>query len=212
MIAVDTNVLVYAHRGALPQHAAARAALERLSFAPGGWAIPWPCAHEFVAVVTRPASGVRATPMSIAFDALQTWLGHPGCRLLGESASHLDLWRALVERAGVTGGAVHDARIAAICLGHRVTELWTCDRDFARFPDLRTRDPLVPSLHEPAGPGYRAVGAARSTSHADAALPPERPGSSAPARRQAASASRAPSKRITPSSAISAPIVRRSSR
>lgn len=162
MIAVDTNLLVYAHRSSMPRHEAARAALERLSFAPGGWAIPWPCVHEFVAVVTRPSSGVRATPVAIAFDALHAWLGHPRCRLLGESASHLDLWRALVERAGVTGGAVHDARIAAICLGHGVAELWTCDRDFARFPDLRIRDPLVPSLHEPPPAAYRAQAGARA--------------------------------------------------
>jgi toxin-antitoxin system PIN domain toxin len=193
MIAVDTNVLVYAHRSSEPRHQAARTALDRLSFATGGWAIPWPCVHEFVAVVTRPSSGVRATPVAIAFDALDAWLSHPGCRVIGESGSHLDLWRALVERAGVTGGAVHDARIAAICLGHGVTELWTCDRDFARFPDLRTRDPLVPSLHEPTVTGYQVV----STS---APTPPP------------ATAFRAPSKRITPSSAISAPIVRRSSR
>jgi toxin-antitoxin system PIN domain toxin len=156
MIAVDTNLLVYAHRAATPQHAAARAAMARLSVAPGGWAIPWPCVHEFVAVVTRAAPRGAATPVGVAFDAVRGWLDHPGCRLLGESAAHLDLWRALVERAGVVGGAVHDARIAAICLGHGVAELWTSDRDFSRFPDLRVRDPLVPSLHEPPGPSYRA--------------------------------------------------------
>ena len=157
MIAVDTNLLVYAHRADVPQHEAARAALARLSVASGGWAVPWPCAHEFVAVVTRPGAGVRATPVAVAFDALRTWLAHPACRLLGESASHLELWRALVERAGITGGAVHDARIAAICLGHGAAELWTCDRDCARFPDLRIRDPLVPSLHEPATVPHRAA-------------------------------------------------------
>ncbi|MEJ7726221.1 MAG: hypothetical protein WKH47_04295 [Actinomycetes bacterium] len=38
---------------------------------------------------------------------------------------------------------MHDARIAGICLAHGVTELWTADRDFSRFPGLRTRNPLV---------------------------------------------------------------------
>jgi len=157
MIAVDTNLLVYAHRATVPQHAAACAAMARLSVVQGGWAIPWPCAHEFVAVVTRAVPGVPATPAPVAFDALRTWLAHPGCRLIGEATAHLDLWRALVERAGVVGGAVHDARIAAICLGHGVAELWTSDRDFARFPDLRTRDPLIPPLHAPSDLPYRAV-------------------------------------------------------
>jgi hypothetical protein len=59
-------------------------------------------------------------------------------------------------RADCDGGAVHDARIAAICIAHGIEELWTSDRDFARFPDLRIRDPLIPSIHEPDGPAYPA--------------------------------------------------------
>ena len=43
----------------------------------------------------------------------------------------------------VAGPLVHDARIAALCLDHGVHEFWTADRDFARFPDLRVRNPLV---------------------------------------------------------------------
>jgi uncharacterized protein len=39
---------------------------------------------------------------------------------------------------------VHDARIAALCAGHGVRELWTVDRDFSRFPGLTTRNPLNP--------------------------------------------------------------------
>jgi uncharacterized protein len=30
----------------------------------------------------------------------------------------------------VTGPKVHDARVAAICIGQGVSELWTVDRDF----------------------------------------------------------------------------------
>lgn len=43
----------------------------------------------------------------------------------------------------VAGGQVHDARIAALCRLHGVTELWSADRDFGRFPQLRVRNPLV---------------------------------------------------------------------
>lgn len=148
MIAVDTNLLVYAHRADLQGHAPARSALERLA-AENDWAIPWPCAHEFVAVVTSRAFGESRTPPDVAFHALHAWLSHPRCRAIGESGRHFELLAALALRASITGGAIHDARIAAICLGNGVDELWTSDRDFARFPDLRTRNPLIPSLHEP---------------------------------------------------------------
>lgn len=161
MIAVDTNLLVYAHRADAPQHRAAVAALERLVTQGGPWAIPLPCATEFVSVLTRPALSIPASPASAAFDALDAWLSHPRCQLLVETAGHLRLFRALVERAALVGRDVFDARIAAICLEHDVAELWTSDRDFSRFPDLRTRDPLIPSLHEPIGVPYRAIPSAR---------------------------------------------------
>ena len=154
MIAVDTNLLVYAHRSSMVEHAAALAALDRLALRPEGRAVPWPCVHEFVAVFTRPVPGLRATPLGTALAAVEAWLSHPGCRVLGETPAHFDLWRALVERAGVVGGAVHDARIVAIGLGQVVTEFRTRDRDFSRYPDVRTRDPLVPRLHEPDAPAY----------------------------------------------------------
>jgi predicted nucleic acid-binding protein len=48
----------------------------------------------------------------------------------------------LLVRARVAGPKVHDARIAALCLDHGVSELWTVDRDFSRFP-LVTRNPLA---------------------------------------------------------------------
>lgn len=154
MIAVDTNILVYAHREDSEFHRASLVALEVLAAQSGNWAIPWPCAHEFLSVVTGPAFGARRTPAEVAFETLQNWLTHPRCRMLAESEGHFALLEGLARRAALRGGALHDARIAAICIGHRVEELWTCDRDFDRFPDLRTRNPLVPSLHDPAPRSY----------------------------------------------------------
>jgi hypothetical protein len=43
----------------------------------------------------------------------------------------------------VQGGAVHDARVAALCLRHGVRTLFTADRDFSRFPTLKVKNPLV---------------------------------------------------------------------
>jgi uncharacterized protein len=49
----------------------------------------------------------------------------------------------LVLDGKIAGPVVHDARIAALCLSHGVRELWSADRDFSRFPRLRTRNPLL---------------------------------------------------------------------
>ncbi len=53
MIAVDTNILVYAHRKDSPLHISAAAAIQRLAEGTAPWAIPWPCLHEFLSVTTN---------------------------------------------------------------------------------------------------------------------------------------------------------------
>ncbi len=50
-----------------------------------------------------------------------------------------DLWLA----SAVQGAKVHDARIASLCTQAGVRELWTADRDFSRFPALKTHNPML---------------------------------------------------------------------
>jgi uncharacterized protein len=143
MIAVDSNLLVYAHREDSPWHEAAHACLAGLAEGREAWAIPWPCLNEFLAIATHPRIYDPPTPLAKATDQVDAWLESPSVVLLAESEDH---WRHLASllRAGhVAGPRVHDARVAAICLQHGVRELWTVDRDFSRFPKLKTRNPLV---------------------------------------------------------------------
>ena len=153
MIAVDTNLLVYAHRSDTRFHEAAGRVLQQLADSRETWAIPWPCVHEFLSVVTGPVFGRAATPLLMALDAMHQFLTHPRCMTLCEREGHFDLLAALCQHGSIQGGAVHDARIAALCISHHVEEFWSADRDFSRFPDLRVRNPLIPSVHEPAA-GY----------------------------------------------------------
>ena len=152
MIAVDTNILVHAHRGDSAWHAAADAVLASLAEGPGPWAIPWPCLHEFLAICTGPRVFNPPTPLEDALAQIECWREAPGLVLLGETAEHWRRLRGLLIGGRVVGGRVHDARIAALCLAHGVSELWSADRDFSRFPALRVVNPLVPATHEDRGP------------------------------------------------------------
>ena len=143
MIAVDTNILVYAHRRDMPLHREARTRIAELAEGPGVWAIPWPCLAEFVAVVTNPRLFVRPTPLHTALDQVEAWLASPSLVLLSEGDGFWESFRRTLEGGRVAGGQVHDARVAALCIAHGVRELWTADRDFGRFTGLRTRNPLV---------------------------------------------------------------------
>ena len=143
MIAVDTNILVAFQRLEYPEHARAVEVVTRLAEGQAPWALPWPCLHEFLAVVTHPRIFKTPTPLSHALTAASALLESPRLRVLAEGPSHWATLSRLVVAGRITGPTVHDARIAALCLAHGVTELWTADRDFSRFPELKTRNPLV---------------------------------------------------------------------
>jgi len=143
VIAVDTNVLVYAHRGDSPWHAAAARAVKGLAEGRNPWALPWPCLHEFFAIATHPRIYRPPTPIPAAVSQIEAWLESPSIVLLGETADYWKALRPLLLGGLIDGPRVHDARIAALCLHHGIDELWSADRDFSRFPDLRVRNPLV---------------------------------------------------------------------
>ncbi|MGE3524760.1 MAG: TA system VapC family ribonuclease toxin [Gemmatimonadales bacterium] len=142
MIAVDTNILVYAEIVTSARHAQARALLRSLAEGAAAWAIPWPCAYEFLRVVTHPRVFDRPVPAEVARRDLLSILGSPSLRLLAETGRHAEVMDAVLRQSAVAGNLVHDAHIAALCLEHGVSELVTGDRDFGRFEGLRIRDPF----------------------------------------------------------------------
>jgi uncharacterized protein len=138
MLAVDTNVLVYAHRSDSEFHTAAAHTVRTLAESRSQWAVPWPCLHEFYAIVTHPRIYRPASTVAQALAQLAAWTASPSLVLLGEDTTYLAVLTGLLRSASTTGAAVHDARIAALCLVHGIRELITLDRDFGRFPQLRT--------------------------------------------------------------------------
>jgi hypothetical protein len=143
MIAIDTNVLVYAHRPHLDAHARCRDAIEDLVRSGTRFALPWPCLHEFIGAVTNARVFSPPTSVDEAVAFVDDFASLSNCQVIGETDRHLGVLAELMKAPGVSGPRVHDARIAAICLSHGISELWTADRDFSYFPRLRTRNPVV---------------------------------------------------------------------
>jgi uncharacterized protein len=142
VIAVDANLLVYAHRADSEFHSTAERIVRELAESMAIWAIPWPCVHEFFAIATHPRIYRPPSSAERAIGQIDAWLESPSLRLLQETEEHWPVLRTFIRQGKMSGGQVHDARIAALCLQHGVRELWTVDRDFSRFPDLRVRNPL----------------------------------------------------------------------
>jgi len=143
VIAVDTNILVAYQRSEYSTHLKACELITGLAESPKSWAIPWPCIHEFIAIITNARIFKKPASPTHALDVVDAILESPSLRLLGEGPGYWDGLRALVMKGHISGPKIHDARIAAICIENGVRCLWTADRDFSRFPSLKCLNPCI---------------------------------------------------------------------
>ena len=114
MIAVDTNILIYAHRREHEWYEASSTCVQTLAEGRAAWAMPWPCVHEFFSVVTRANIFNPPSTAAQAIAQLEAWFESPSLHLIGESAHHFNTLKRLAMGAKIQGAAIHDARIAAI--------------------------------------------------------------------------------------------------
>jgi toxin-antitoxin system PIN domain toxin len=143
MIAVDSNILVYAHREDSAWHDVSSARIGELAESKAPWAIPWPCIHEFFAIVTHPRIYAPPSPAALAVEQIEAWMESPSLVLLAEADTYWNHLKLILHGSRAVGPQVHDARVAALCVLHGVRELWSADRDFTRFPGLSVRNPLI---------------------------------------------------------------------
>ena len=137
MIAVDTNVLIYAHRLETEFHAAATVELVRLAEGTEPWALPVFCLTEFLRVVTHRRVFNPPSTISQAMDFIDGIVAAPTCHVALPGAEFLRHLETTVRRADARGNLMFDAQIAALCREHGIAEILTNDRDFERFDELR---------------------------------------------------------------------------
>ncbi len=143
MIAIDTNILVYARREEAPYHRQAKRLLTTLAEGDDPWAIPWPCVYEFVRVVTHPRVFDPPSELGDVVEDLQVLFRSPSLHLIGNGAGHAAQFVRMIGEGDARGNLAHDAHIAAIAAEHGVTELLSADRDLLRFPGLAVRNPFA---------------------------------------------------------------------
>ncbi|HMP72623.1 MAG TPA: PIN domain-containing protein [Kiritimatiellia bacterium] len=143
MIAVDTNLLVHAHQRESELHPSAQRMVRHLAESPSPWVICFHSLVEFYAVATHPRLWKQPSTPAQAWDQIAAWRESPSLRIITDTDDVLNCLEKLATSARVRGGQIHDARIAACCLTCGASELWTIDRDFSRYPGLKTRNPLA---------------------------------------------------------------------
>jgi uncharacterized protein len=139
---VDANLLLYAVDERSPRHAPARAWLEGALSGGETVGLAWVVLLAFIRVSTRASVFEHPLEVGEALDLVDGWLAQPCTTVLEPSPRHHKVLRELLEPLGSAGNITSDAHLAAIAVEHGA-DLYSCDRDFARFNGVRWRDPLA---------------------------------------------------------------------
>jgi toxin-antitoxin system PIN domain toxin len=141
MVLPDVNVLVYAHRGDSPDHAAYRRWFERTVNGDEAYGIADLVLSGFLRVVTHPRIFRRPSPLSDALTFVRQIREQANCVPIRPGERHWEIFERLCRDCDARGNIVPDAYFAAMAI-ECGCEWITTDRDYSRFPGLRCRHPL----------------------------------------------------------------------
>ena len=142
MIVVDANLLIYAYDLDSAHHKKSLSWLEELLSGVEAVGLPWQSVSAFLRVITnRRLPGMRVT-LEQAVQVVDEWLQQPNVQVLVPADQHWSVLRQMILEGRASGPLVSDAEIAAITIEQGAV-LHTTDRDFARFPGLRWKNPLM---------------------------------------------------------------------
>jgi toxin-antitoxin system PIN domain toxin len=143
VLAVDTNILVYAADSDSPFHAPCRKWLEQQRQRPDAWFTTWQVLYEFLRVTTHAKVMRRPWSAQGAWKFVAALLESPGFAVLVETDRHAEVARAVIaELPELSGNLVHDAHTAILMREHGIVRICTRDTDFARFPFVEMIDPV----------------------------------------------------------------------
>jgi len=107
--------------------------------------MPWPSLLAFLRLVTNPRVFERPASMRAAWQQVEEWLGCEAVWIPAPTERHREVIGRLLSAASVRANLVPDAHLAALAIEHGLV-LASTDGDFARFPGLRSENPLAGPL------------------------------------------------------------------
>jgi hypothetical protein len=134
--AVDSNILIAAHRAEHALHETASRRLKALAEGDTPWGLPVFCIVEFLRVVTHPRVFTPPSSLETGCQFIDALLESPTLRLVAPGDRFWPVLRDAASQAAATGNLLFDAQIAAVCKEKGISRLLTSDRDFGRFPFL----------------------------------------------------------------------------
>lgn len=141
MIVVDASLLIYSYDTDSVYHEKSRAWVEHVFSDVEPVGLPWQTVSAFLRIITnRRLPGSRLT-VEQAVQIVEEWLEQPNVRIIVAGDEHWSLLKRMIVEGRASGPLVSDAELVALTIEYGGV-LYTADRDFARFPGLRWKNPL----------------------------------------------------------------------
>jgi hypothetical protein len=141
VIVIDANLLIYSYDAASPHHLKSSTWVEQTLSSGEPVGLSWQTVSAFLRVVTNRRLPGKRVDLREALDAVQEWLQVPSVSILIPGEGHWAVLRRMILEGGASGPLVSDAQLAALTIEYGGV-LYTADRDFARFPGLRWKNPV----------------------------------------------------------------------
>ncbi|GIW20435.1 MAG: ribonuclease VapC [Chloroflexota bacterium] len=139
---VDANILLHAVDSRSRHHRQAKAWLTDQLLGARRVGLPWESLVAFVRIATHPRATERPLQPEEAWRFVADWLAVPVVWTPVPTPEHGQIFGQLVSKYGLTGNLIPDGHLAALALEHGL-EIWSADTDFARFTEIRWRNPLA---------------------------------------------------------------------
>jgi toxin-antitoxin system PIN domain toxin len=139
---LDANILLYAYNSSSQEHRQAQRWLEGAFAAPDPVGLCWLTIWAFLRISTNSRVFQQPLQTSQATRIVSKWLSHPSVTLLAPGDRYWSILSRLVVESQCRGPLISDASLAALALEHGAV-LCTTDKDFTRFSELRTLNPLA---------------------------------------------------------------------
>lgn len=142
MILPDVNVLIYAFRKDVPQHALCRAWLVSILSKEARFGLSRLVLGAVVRITTN--RRIYSTPSTTeeAFKFCEYLLDQPHCQIVEPGERHWEIFKRLCLETNTRGRRVTDAWFAALAIEWGC-EWITLDRDYSRFRGLKWSAPTV---------------------------------------------------------------------
>ncbi len=142
MILVDANILLYSEDSLSEHHEPARAWWDARLSGSAPVCLCWPVLTAFIRIATNARLHQRPLTLKEAVERVQSWMDQPCVRMIHPAEQHWEIFQRMLFDGNATANLVSDAHLAALAIEHNC-ELCSTDADFARFPRLNWRNPLV---------------------------------------------------------------------